>query len=105
MSFWSDFNYKVRLADFTERFIPHNKLVRLYKQVKLQGEGKWEWEFQLLWQGMDWQITEGYISSDYFKYHTDVLPCPYSEHNVVAVTSVGINGEFADEVSLVIEVE
>ena len=105
MSFWNEENYKVRLVDFAERFIPHNKLVRLYKQVKLQDEGKWAWEFQLLWQGMDWQITEGYINSDYFKYHTDVLPCPYSEHNVVAVTSVGINGEFADEISLVIEVE
>ena len=103
MSFWNEDNYKVRLVDFTERFVPHNRLVRLYKQVKLQGEGKWKFEFILLWCGMDWQITEDYAGSDYFKYHPDVLPCPYSEHNVIAVTSVGISGEFADEVSLVIE--
>lgn len=105
MCFWSDFNYKVRLMNFVERFVPHNRTVKLYKQVRLKNEGKWEFEFVLLWQGMDWQITEGYIGSDYFKYHPDVLPCPYSEHNVIALTSVGISGEFADEVSLVIEVE
>lgn len=105
MSFWNDDNYEVRLVDFVERFVPHNRSVKLFKQVRLKDEGKWEFEFVLLWQGMDWQITEGYVNSNYFKCHQDVLPCPYNEHNVVAVTSVGISGEFADEISLVIEVE
>lgn len=105
MSFWNEENYKVRLADFVERFVPHNRLIRLYKQVRLKGEGKWEFEYPLLWQGMDWQVTEGYADSDYFKCHPTVEPCPYSEKNVISVTSVGISGEFADEVSFVIEVE
>jgi hypothetical protein len=105
MSFWNEENYKVRLADFVERFVPHNRLIRLYKRVRLKDDGKWELEYFLLWRGMDWQVTEGYADSDYFKHHQDVEPCPYSEHNVVSVTSVGISGEFADEVSLVIEVE
>jgi hypothetical protein len=61
-------------------------------------------QFDLVWRGMSWQITEGYINSDYFKIHTDVLPCPYSEANVVALTSAGITGDFTDDASLVIEV-
>lgn len=36
MSFWNEENYKVRLVDFVERFVPHNNLIRLYKQVRLK---------------------------------------------------------------------
>ena len=105
MSFWNDDNYKIRLAYFVERFVAHNSSVKLYKQIRIENDEKWRFEYTLLWRGMDWQITEGYADSDYFKYHQDVLPCPYSKNNVVKVTSVGISGEFADEVSIVIEVE
>ena len=106
MSFWNDDNYKVRLVDFTERFIPHNTSVKLFKHTRVKNEqGIMVNQFDLLWEGMDWQITEGYACSDYFKFHTDVLPCPYSECNVVALTSAGISGEFTDDVSLIIEVE
>lgn len=105
MSFWDKDNYKVRLTDFVERFVAHNSCVKLYKQIRLENDEKWCFDYKLLWRGMDWQITEGYSCSDYFKYHPDVEPCPFGENNVVAITSVGISGEFADEVSIVIEVE
>lgn len=105
MSFWSDDDYSVRLADFVERFVPHNHSVKLFKHIIHKTESKWNNEYVLLWEGMDWQITEGYSSSDYFKYHPNVKPCPFGENNVVAITSVGISGEFADEVSIVVEVE
>lgn len=98
--------FNVRLVDFTERFIAHNTEVRLFKHVRIRDEqGLVGNRYDLLWRGMDWQITEGYINSDYFKFHTDVLPCPYSECNVVRVTSAGISGNFTDDVSLVIEVD
>ena len=104
MSFWNDENYKVRLVDFTERFIAHNTEVRLFKHTRVKDEqGLMVNQFGLLWRGMDWQITEGYADSDYFKYHPDVEPCPYSEWNVVAITSAGIIGGFTDEASLIIE--
>lgn len=105
MSFWNENNYKVRLADFVERFVPHNRKVKLFQQIRIETEEKYQFLYHLLWQGMDWQITEGYIDSDYFKYHPNVEPCPFCEHNVVAITSVGISGEFADEVSIIIGVE
>ena len=106
VSFWNDDNYKVRLMDFTERFIAHNTEVRLFKHTRVKDEqGLMVNQFDLLWRGMDWQITEGYICSDYFKMHPDVLPCPYSECNVVAITSAGISGDFTDDASLIIEVE
>lgn len=104
MSYWNDKNYKVRLTDFVERFVPHNRIIKLFKQKRIEKDGKWCFEYDLLWSGMDWQITEGYVDSDYFKYHKTVLPCPFGENNVVAITSVGISGEFADEVSLIVEV-
>ena len=105
MSFWNnEKEYKVKLAHFTERFIAHNTFVKLFTEKRIVNEqGQNQFEYNPIWQGMDWQITEGYADSDYFKCHQDVLPCPYSENNVVKVTSVGISGEFADEVSLVIE--
>lgn len=105
MSFWNnEEEYKVKLAHFTERFIAHNTCVKLFTEKRIVNEqGKNKFEYTPIWQGMDWQITESYVNSDYFKYHQDVLPCPYSENNVVKVTSVDISGEFADEVSLVID--
>lgn len=106
MSFWNEENYKVRLVDFTERFIPHNTSVKLFTHKRVKNEqGLMVNQFDLLWAGMDWQITEGYINSYYFKVHQDVLPCPYSEANVVGLTSAGISGDFTDDASLVIEVE
>lgn len=105
MSFWNEENYRVKLVEFAERFIPHNTCVKLFSHKRVKDEhGMRVNQFDLLWSGMDWQITEGYINSDYFKIHQDVLPCPYSEYNVVAVTSAGISGDFTDDVSLVIEV-
>lgn len=104
MSFWNEDNYKIKLVDFAERFIPHNSFVRLFKHKRVKNEqGLMVNQFDLLWAGMDWQITEGYINSDYFKLHTDVKPCPYSEWNVVGITSAGISGDFTDDISLVIE--
>lgn len=106
MSFWDGDNYKVKLVDFVERFIPHNTCVRLFKHTRVKNEqGLMVNQFYLLWRGMDWQITEGYVNSDYFKYHQDVLPCPYGEHNVIGITSAGIIGGFTDEASLIIEVQ
>jgi hypothetical protein len=105
MSFWNEDNYKVRLVDFTERFIPHNTSVKLFIHKRVKDEqGLMVNQFDLLWSGMDWQITEDYINSDYFKFHPDILPCPYSEANVVSLTSAGISGDFTDDASLVIEV-
>ena len=105
MSFWNnEEEYKVKLVDFTERFIAHNTCVKLFtEKIIVNEQGQKTFEYTPIWQGMDWQITEGYADSDYFKYHKDVFPCPYSENNVVKVTSVGISGGFADEVSLVVE--
>jgi hypothetical protein len=103
MSFWNKENYNIRLSDFVERFVPHNTCVKLFKHILHKNEEKWCHEYVFLWRGMDWQITEGYSCSDYFKYHPDVEPCPFSENNVVSITSVGLSGEFADEVSLVVE--
>lgn len=106
MSFWNNDNYKVKLVDFTERFIAHNTEVRLYTHKRIKGEqGLMANQFDLVWRGMDWQITEGYANSDYFRFHPGVLPCPYSEANVVAITSAGISGDFTDDVSLIVEVE
>jgi hypothetical protein len=104
MSFWNENNYKVRLVDFVERFVAHNKYVRLFTTERVENDdGLMETIYNLLWKGMDWQITEGYADSDYFKFHTDVKPCPYGEWNVIGVTNVGTNSDFADEVSLIIE--
>ena len=106
MSFWNtEKEYKVKLVNFTERFIKHNTLVKLYTQhYQRNFQGIKESYYTLRWKGMDWQITEGYINSNYFNVHEEVLPCPYSEANVVSVTSFGINGSFADEMSIVIEI-
>lgn len=104
MSFWNDENYKVRLVDFVERFVAHNTSVKLYSMKRVRDEDIMVNQYEQLWSGMDWQITEGYADSDYFRVHPDVCPCPYSEANVVALTSVGISGNFADDVSLIIEV-
>lgn len=105
MSFWKDEKeYKVKLSDFIERFVAHNSCVKLYTQKnETNKDGLREIVSTLVWKGMDWQITEDYPNSDYFKVHPDVLPCPYSGANVVAITSVGIPGGFADDVSLVID--
>lgn len=106
MSFWNEDNYKVKLVDFTERFIPHNRLVRLYTTERKQDEqGLMVTEWTKIWQGMDWQITEGYADSSYFKMHPDVLPCPYPQVNVIAVTNFGTASDCADEVSLIVEKE
>ena len=104
MSFWTDKTYKVRLTDFIERFVAHNTKVKLYSMKRVRNEDGMVNQYEQLWSGMDWQITEGYINSDYFRVHPNVLPCPYGEANVVALTSVGISGNFADDVSLIIEV-
>ena len=103
MSFWDDNNYKVRLVDFVERFVAHNSTVMLYTKEIVIEDGLKSNKFNLIWRGMDWQITEEYADSDYFKAHTDVLPCPYGELNVVALTSAGISGDFTDDVSLIVE--
>lgn len=104
MSFWkNEKEYKVKLVDFIERFVAHNTCVKLFTEERVvneQGGGN-EFLYSLIWCGQDWKIR--HTNSDYFKNHKEVLPCPYSEYNVVKVTSVGINGQFADEVSLVVE--
>lgn len=105
MSFWNEDNYKVRLVDFTERFITHNTRVRLYTHKRVKDEqGLMVNQYDLVWKGMDWQITEGCVNSAYFRVHPDVLPCPYGEANVVGLISAGISGDFTDDASLVIEV-
>ena len=106
MSFWkNDEEYKVRLVDFVERFVAHNTSVKLFVERREKNEeGIMVSCYELLWGGMDWQITEGYADSDYFRVHPEVLPCPYGENNVVKITSVGISGNFADDASLIIEI-
>lgn len=102
MSFWkNEEEYKVKLVDFTERFIPHNFQVNLYLDRGRNTSGFREYE--RIWTGMDWQITEGYSDSNYFKVHNDVLPCPYSEVNVVGVIGLCRFPGAVDEVSLVVE--
>ena len=105
MSFWkNEEEYKVKLVDFVERFVGHNRHIKLYTQKREKNqEGIMETVSTLVWKGMDWQIAKDYVDSDYFRIHPDVLPCPYGEANVVAVTSIGIPGGFADDVSLVID--
>lgn len=103
MSFWNENNYKVTVAEFCERFVGHNNLVRLFTEKRVVNEERNEFQYTIKWRGMDWQIAEDYPQSDYYRVHPDVEPCPYSTANVVKVTSVGLSGEFGDEVSLVIE--
>ena len=92
------------MVDFVERFIAHNTSIQLFKHTRVKNEqGIMVNQFDLLWSGMDWQITEGYADSDYFKFHPDVLPCPYGEYNVVGLTSAGISGDCTCEASLIIE--
>jgi hypothetical protein len=106
MSFWDKDNYKVRLVDFIERFVTHNTIVRLFKHTRIKDEqGMLVNRYDLLWTGMDWQITEGYADSSYFKMHKDVEPCPYGEFNVIAITSADISGDCTCEASLIIEVD
>ena len=96
--------YKVSVADFVKRFIRHNTVVKLFTRFGIANEdGVREWEYILVWEGMDWQVAEDYPSSSYYAVHPDVEPCPYSKANVASVTSFGLSGEFADEASLIIE--
>jgi hypothetical protein len=105
MSFWNEDNYKVRVVDFVERFTAHNTVIKLYTEhYFINEEGMPVHDYIQIWKGMDWQITEGYADSDYFKVHTDVLPCPYSEANVVKTMNIGHVATTSDEVSLIIEV-
>ena len=105
MSFWNEDTYKVRVVDFVERFVAHNTVIKLYTEHCFKNEeGVGVHDYVQIWKGMDWQITEGYINSDYFKAHTDVLPCPYSESNVVKTKNIGYVASISDEVSLIIEV-
>jgi hypothetical protein len=105
MSFWNEDNYKVRVVDFVERFTAHNTAIKLYTEhYFINEEGMPVHDYIQIWKGMDWQITEGYADSDYFKVHTDVLPCPYSEANVVKTMNIGHVATTSEEVSLIIEV-
>ena len=105
MSFWNEDSYKVRVVDFVERFTAHNTVVKLYTMQRIKNdEDIWVNQYDPIWKGMDWQITEGYADRDYFKVHTDVLPCPYSEANVVKTMNIGHVATTSEEVSLIIEV-
>lgn len=104
MSFWNEDTYKVKLSDFIERFVAHNSVVKLYTMERIKNEeGIWVNQYDQVWKGMDWQITEGYINKDYFETHPEVLPCPYSEANVVKIMNIGHVATISDEVSLVID--
>ena len=105
MSYWkNDEEYQMKLVNFIERFVAHNTLVNLYSQkFEVNSEGIRYTVNDLLWSGMDWQITEDYSGSDYFKFHPDVLPCLYGECNVVKVTGLGLHEGTSDEISLVID--
>lgn len=105
MSFWNEDNYKMKLVHFTERFIPHNTSVRLYTHKRVTNDqGMRVNQFDLIWKGMSWQIIDGARTiSDYSTLHREVCPCPYSEANVVSITSAGITGISTDEISLIIE--
>lgn len=105
MSFWkNEEEYKVKLVDFVERFVAHNSVIKLYTMKRIKNEeGIWVNQYDQVWKGMDWQITEGYINKDYFRTHPEVLPCPYSEANVVKTMNIGHVATTSDEVSLVID--
>lgn len=74
--------YRPTLAEFVEKFVAHNSTVYLYEKWTKYvdtGEGckqkvtRW----QLIWKGMDWQITYGKDDEDYFIAHPEVEKCPY----------------------------
>lgn len=103
MSYWKNDNeYKVNLDDFVERFVAHNTCITLYTTEKTtSGEHIWH----KVWSGMDWQISPDYIGSEYYRAHLDVLPCPYTKYNVVAVRGAFEGFQSVDNIALEIEME
>ena len=102
MSFWKNNNeYKVNLDDFVERFVAHNTCITLYTTEKTSGGHIWH----KVWSGMDWQIAPDYIKSEYYHAHPDVLPCPYTKYNVVAVWGAFEGFHSVDDIALEIEME
>ncbi len=90
----------IKLCDFVERFVGHNSTVYLYKEhYEIENKSRVRHD-ELLWRGMDWQISFAYNDSDYFKVHPEVQPCPYrnaivekivTPHSIVhAISDVGI---------------
>lgn len=103
MSFWKNDNeYKVNLGDFVERFVAHNTFITLYTTGKTTS-GKHIWH--KVWYGMDWQIAPDYPESEYYRAHPDVLPCPYTKNNVVAVRGAFEGWHTVDNIALEIEME
>lgn len=77
----------IKLCDFVERFVGHNSTVYLYKEYfELKDKIRVRHD-ELLWRGMDWQISFAYDDSDYFKVHPEVLPCPYRDAIVEKVVT------------------
>lgn len=82
----------MKLKTFCKKFIHNNTVIRIYDadQTALNKEvadrrGESSYEAHLLWKGMEWQITD--TNSNYFKIHTDVLPCFFVNSEVVGVFS------------------
>ena len=107
MSYWkNEEEYKMSLVHFIERFVAHKTSIRLYTQKRIKDETGIRYnQYELVWKGMDWQVTEFYSEPEYFRTHPEVLPCPYSKANVVKVMSLDCRGDCTDEISIVIEFE
>ena len=84
----------LKLKDFTKKFIPNGTKVTLYTLNPNKPDTK-------VWEGMDWQIPFSYKGSDYFRLHPEVLPCPYSDNNVISVKDGSIYP--SKRMSLIIE--
>lgn len=77
----------IKLCDFVEQFVEHNSTVYLYKEhFEIENKVRIRHD-ELLWRGMDWQISFAPGDLDYFKAHPEVLPCPYREAIVEKVVT------------------
>lgn len=80
----------ITLKNFLEKFVGHNSEIILFDEEKdlqyrkeAQKNKEKFYKLEILWQGMDWEATDA--EHEYFKIHTDVVPCPYINSRVVRV--------------------
>ncbi len=105
MSYWKDDrDYYMSLINFIERFVLHNTFVHLYTWKRVKDDiGIYSNQYELIWKGMDWQITDVYSEPEYFRAHPEVKPCPYLKANVLGIMSLGCRSDCTDEISIVID--
>lgn len=96
------------LKEFVEKFVSHNDVVYLYDKYKVpypEDNIVMVWRWDLLWEGMEWQISYSLDDEEYFKTHPTVKKCPFVDNEVVSICPP-IDGfkDCTDEVGIVIEV-